>query len=236
MMLRTLEPLPASRRIPHSVRVVYVLICCCACCGARARGCHAYTVPTVSRDATQRDIKTAFRRAALRYHPDKSSAAKAAEKFGAAKDAFDVLSDAQRRYSLDTVLHREAHQRAASTSAGSTAHSSSRPAPGQPRPASARAGVDAVFAQATASFSAGERHQARTAQQPQQRRTYRSLDSRWGSSCGSCHDCRKHKSCSKVTAAKRGKAAQFSDMMKSAPLIHGHVYGRKKRSSSKRPR
>lgn len=60
-----------------------------------------YSVLGVARDASAKDIKSAFRRRALKLHPDVNKAADAKEQFMAAKEAFQVLSDAQQRASYD---------------------------------------------------------------------------------------------------------------------------------------
>lgn len=61
-----------------------------------------YKVLGVHPSATQEQLKAAYRRQALRYHPDKRPDDKdAAELFGACNDAFDLLSDEDRRAEYD---------------------------------------------------------------------------------------------------------------------------------------
>ncbi|XP_069483213.1 dnaJ homolog subfamily C member 21 isoform X2 [Ambystoma mexicanum] len=69
--------------------------------------CH-YEALGVRRDATDDDLKKAYRRLALRWHPDKNldSAEDAAEQFKLIQAAYDVLSDPQERAWYDN--HREA--------------------------------------------------------------------------------------------------------------------------------
>ncbi|HZM15335.1 MAG TPA: molecular chaperone DnaJ [Candidatus Krumholzibacteria bacterium] len=56
----------------------------------------------VSRDASAEDIKKAYRRQALQYHPDRNPGDAAAEaQFKAATEAYQVLSDAEKRSSYD---------------------------------------------------------------------------------------------------------------------------------------
>ncbi|XP_030624724.1 dnaJ homolog subfamily C member 21 [Chanos chanos] len=69
--------------------------------------CH-YEVLGVSRDATDDDLKKAYRKLALKWHPDKNleNAEEAAEQFKLIQAAYDVLSDPQERAWYDN--HREA--------------------------------------------------------------------------------------------------------------------------------
>lgn len=53
-----------------------------------------YEVLGVSRDATEADIKKAFRRKARELHPDVNKAPDAEDQFKELNEAYDVLSDA----------------------------------------------------------------------------------------------------------------------------------------------
>ena len=57
----------------------------------------------VSPDASQEDIKKAYRRAALKYHPDKNPDPGAAETFKRCTEAYQVLGDAERRKLYDAT-------------------------------------------------------------------------------------------------------------------------------------
>ncbi|XP_065100073.1 dnaJ homolog subfamily C member 21 [Paramisgurnus dabryanus] len=69
--------------------------------------CH-YEVLGVKRDATDDDLKKAYRKLALKWHPDKNldNAEDAAEQFKLIQAAYDVLSDPQERAWYDN--HRDA--------------------------------------------------------------------------------------------------------------------------------
>jgi len=60
-----------------------------------------YTVLGVDRTATDADIKKAFRRLAQQWHPDVNTDAGAQERFKQINEAYQVLSDPQRRQAYD---------------------------------------------------------------------------------------------------------------------------------------
>ena len=65
-----------------------------------------YEILGVSRTATEVEIKSAYRKLAVQYHPDKNPGnQEAEEKFKEAAEAYSVLSDAQKRGAYDRFGH-----------------------------------------------------------------------------------------------------------------------------------
>ena len=64
-----------------------------------------YEVLGVDKNASEADIKSAFRRLAKKYHPDVSKEENAAEKFKEAQEAYAVLSDPEKRKQYDQFGH-----------------------------------------------------------------------------------------------------------------------------------
>ena len=65
-----------------------------------------YEILGVSRDAGSEEIKKAYRKAALKYHPDKNPGdAAAEEKFKEAAEAYDVLSNDEKKMRYDQLGH-----------------------------------------------------------------------------------------------------------------------------------
>ncbi len=59
-----------------------------------------YAILGVARDASEDDIKKAYRKLAGKYHPDREGGDE--EKFKEAKEAYEVLTDAQKRAAYDS--------------------------------------------------------------------------------------------------------------------------------------
>ncbi|HEV2726988.1 MAG TPA: molecular chaperone DnaJ [Solirubrobacterales bacterium] len=64
-----------------------------------------YEVLGVSRDASETEVKKAFRRLARELHPDVNREPDAEERFKEAAEAYEVLSDAERRRTYDAYGH-----------------------------------------------------------------------------------------------------------------------------------
>jgi molecular chaperone DnaJ len=65
-----------------------------------------YEVLGISRSASQEEIKKAYRKLAVKFHPDKNPGdAKAEEQFKEATEAYEVLKDGQKRRQYDQLGH-----------------------------------------------------------------------------------------------------------------------------------
>ena len=65
-----------------------------------------YEVLGVAKNASDAEVKKAFRRLAMKYHPDRNQGEKSAEaKFKEVQEAYEVLSDAQKRTAYDQFGH-----------------------------------------------------------------------------------------------------------------------------------
>ncbi|ERP39038.1 molecular chaperone DnaJ [Chitinivibrio alkaliphilus] len=65
-----------------------------------------YEVLGVSKDASEGDIKKAYRKLAVKYHPDKNPGdEEAAEKFREATEAYEILKDSDKRAKYDQFGH-----------------------------------------------------------------------------------------------------------------------------------
>ena len=64
-----------------------------------------YDILGVSRNASEDDLKKAFRKLAFQYHPDRNKEASAEEKFKEINEAYQVLSDPEKRSQYDRFGH-----------------------------------------------------------------------------------------------------------------------------------
>jgi molecular chaperone DnaJ len=64
-----------------------------------------YEVLGLPRNASSEDIKKAFRKLAMQYHPDRNHDAEASERFKEVNEAYEVLSDDDKRAAYDRYGH-----------------------------------------------------------------------------------------------------------------------------------
>ncbi len=70
-----------------------------------------YEVLGVSKTASKEEIKDAYRKLALQYHPDRNKAPEAEERFKEISEAYAVLSDEEKRAQYDQLGHAGFDQR-----------------------------------------------------------------------------------------------------------------------------
>ena len=70
-----------------------------------------YDILNVDKNANDNDIKKAYRKVAMKYHPDKNPGDKASEeKFKEAAEAYSVLSDQEKKNRYDQMGHQQYQQ------------------------------------------------------------------------------------------------------------------------------
>ncbi|KAK2889377.1 hypothetical protein Q8A67_014752 [Cirrhinus molitorella] len=83
-------------------RLCIVLVLCVYACNCVS---DYYSLLGVSRSASSREIKKAFHRLALKHHPDKSQSPNAQQTFTHIAQAYEVLSDIEKRRVYDQMDH-----------------------------------------------------------------------------------------------------------------------------------
>ncbi|ROT80429.1 dnaJ-like subfamily B member 9 precursor [Penaeus vannamei] len=77
-----------------------------------------YEVLGIRRSASDREIKKAFRKLAVQYHPDKNKEPGAEEKFREIAEAYEVLSDEDKKREYDYMGHAAYAQKSAGGGGG----------------------------------------------------------------------------------------------------------------------
>src|SRR4051812_38634323 len=78
-----------------------------------------YEVLGVGRDAPEAELKKAYRRLAMKFHPDRNpNDAEAEGKFKEGKEAYEILSDADKRAAYDRFGHAGVHNGPQGTGGG----------------------------------------------------------------------------------------------------------------------
>jgi DnaJ-class molecular chaperone len=72
-----------------------------------------YQILGVNQDASADEIKKAFRRLAMQYHPDRNpgNVREAGEKFKEINEAYEILSDEQKRWQYDKLTSLSSYPR-----------------------------------------------------------------------------------------------------------------------------
>jgi curved DNA-binding protein CbpA len=70
-----------------------------------------YAILGIASDATSEAIRTAYRRKALQFHPDRNPAPEASERFREVQEAYDILSDPRHRADYDENRRRNLLER-----------------------------------------------------------------------------------------------------------------------------
>src|SRR3989338_3643850 len=64
-----------------------------------------YDILGVNKNASLAEIKTAYRKLALQWHPDRNKSSGAEKKFKEINQAYEVLSDSKKKQIYDSVGH-----------------------------------------------------------------------------------------------------------------------------------
>lgn len=87
-----------------------------------------YQILGVSRTASQAEIKKAYHKLAMQYHPDRNTQDQQAEKkFKEISSAYDILKDEQKKAAYDRFGHEAFHNSGAASSAGRHAGGGTNP-------------------------------------------------------------------------------------------------------------
>ena len=93
-----------------------------------------YQTLGVARNASEADIKKAYRRLAMKHHPDRNPDKASEAKFKEVNEAYAILSDAQKRAAYDQFGHAGVDSSAAAGGTRPRWNGRCSPAPGWRRP------------------------------------------------------------------------------------------------------
>ena len=65
-----------------------------------------YAVLGLEVDASSAEVKSAYRKSAAKFHPDKNSSPEAPARFREVQEAYDLLSDEAKRHAYDETRRR----------------------------------------------------------------------------------------------------------------------------------
>lgn len=65
-----------------------------------------YAILGIASDASGDEVRSAYRRKALQFHPDRNTAPEATDKFRDVQEAYETLSDVARRHAYDENRRR----------------------------------------------------------------------------------------------------------------------------------
>src|SRR6202030_2290232 len=77
-----------------------------------------YTTLGIARNASEEEIKKAYRKLAMKHHPDRNPEGHSEDKFKEAKEAYEILSDSQKRAAYDRFGHAGVDPSAGAAGAG----------------------------------------------------------------------------------------------------------------------
>jgi len=86
---------------PLKLLFVALIMAVLAFAGVEAKTPNPYKVLGVQRDATEDEIRKAFKKRSLKFHPDRSQDPRAKEKFEMVVNAYELLKDDDRRRIYD---------------------------------------------------------------------------------------------------------------------------------------
>ena len=69
-----------------------------------------YDILGLAKNSSEDDIKKAYRKLAMKYHPDRNKESGAEDQFKEAKEAYEILSDAEKRATYDSYGHTDPAQ------------------------------------------------------------------------------------------------------------------------------